>query len=280
MINVVGIPIVPPPTPIQHRQKKKKKRKGDVRGREDRSSARRAGGPRAKLCPTVVPKQFGKFRKNPVKWCTSDAHRDVVADVIESEYEAFVARSKAGADAESAQLVLLAQVDPERLTWRVTEARWCASLEKELLCLRTFSSTRAARRTTATTCAGTPAISSRPTAARATPLLQQCYSNAYALKVLLSNVGTLRALAGASSEDTIPLPVPEDASADALVRVLKGLFAAGRGERGTGTPSKRSGRRGGGEERLWEKKAGKKKRRTKSSKRPKQSGPRAEENAG
>jgi hypothetical protein len=225
-----------------------------------------------KLCPTVVPKQFGKFRKNPVKWCTSDAHRDVVAGVIESEYEAFVARSKAGGDAESAQLVLLARVDPERLTWRVTEARWCASVEENLLSLEDFLKyaccsedngddvRRHARHF----------LEANGHAPGDTFVLQQCYSSAYALKVLLGNVGTLRALAGASSEDAIPLPVPEDASADALVRVLKGLFAAGRGERGTGTPSKRKAA-GGAEERSdcgEKKKAGNKKRRTKSSKRP------------
>lgn len=204
------------------------------------------------LCPVVTPKQFARFRTNPVKWCAADTHRDAVAGVVEAEYEAHKMKSQSPSDSSAAdddvQLVLLAQLDVSKMTWRIKEAKWCAPVEETLHSLEDFlvyaccaeDSSDDVRRH------AKHFLKTNGHSADDTFVMQQCYSTAYALKVLLGNFGALRACVGASAASTLPLPLPVSASVEEVEIMLRGLFAAGRGEcRGSKSSKKKKAKCGG-----------------------------------
>eukprot|EP00941_MAST-03F_sp_MAST-3F-sp1_P003257 g3257.t1 len=178
------------------------------------------------VAPVIVPKQFSKLIKSPLNWCMNDEQSDRIAAVMSEEMK------KGGVEMER-ELVFLTTIDMKSMTWRINEARWVHPSEEMFYSLEDFlqyscltDDTRKDVRLRATQFLERNGQNSNNTI-----LLGQCYSSAYALKVLLGNVARLKACFGSSVSSAIALPLAEDVDIDAVEKEFKKLFNVKKGEK-------------------------------------------------
>lgn len=180
-----------------------------------------------KFCPVVVPKQFKKFQKSPTNWACTEAQSDQISLVLEEEYK------RKTRDSNDTELVLLARIDMKTHKWRIIEARWCDPLHEHLFSLEGFLtfSTEMANDAEGDIVRHTQLfLKENGHQVSDTFKLQQSYSLAYSLKILLGNIPSVLPSFGVSTVD-IGLPLTANSNMDQVCTELRALFAAGRGEK-------------------------------------------------